>query len=79
MNAAIKAVVRSAIYYNLKVTGIMKGYSGLLNSDYRKMESHSVSKIISNGGTILKSSRCPEFKQKKAKLRAYKNMTESQW
>lgn len=76
MNAAIRAVVRTAIYNNLKVTGIMKGYSGLLNSDFKEMESHSVSKIISNGGTILKSSRCPEFKQKKAREQAYKNMKE---
>lgn len=61
MNAAVRAVVRNAIFHNLQVIGVKRGYSGLLNSDFMEMQSHSVSKIISTGGTILKSSRCPEF------------------
>ncbi|MDD4144325.1 MAG: ATP-dependent 6-phosphofructokinase, partial [Prolixibacteraceae bacterium] len=74
MNAAIRAVVRTAIYNNLKVTGIMSGFSGILKSNFIKMESHSVSKIISSGGTILKSSRCHEFLSYEGRKKAYDNM-----
>ncbi len=74
MNAAIRAVVRSAIYRNLEVAGVMNGFSGLLNNNFVEMQSHSVSKIISRGGTILKSSRCPEFHHKDAREQAVKNM-----
>jgi 6-phosphofructokinase 1 len=78
MNAAIRAVVRSAIYKNLKVAGVMNGFSGLLNNDFQELQSHSVSKIISRGGTILKSSRCPEFHQKEARQHAVRNMHNNQ-
>ncbi len=64
MNAAIRAVVRCAIYYGVDIVGIKEGYYGLINSKFIQMESHSVSKIINLGGTVLKSSRCPEFKEK---------------
>lgn len=77
MNAAIRAVVRSAIYYNCEVTGIMRGYSGILDKQFKNMESHSVSKIISQGGTILKSSRCPEFKQPDVRAVAYRHLREA--
>ena len=59
MNAGIRAVVRSAIFYQREVYGVMNGYSGLLKGDFKEMYSHSVSKILSGGGTLLKSSRCP--------------------
>ncbi len=62
MNAAIRAVVRTAIFYQLEVVGIMRGYQGLIEGDFVPMESKSVSKIINLGGTILHTSRCPEFK-----------------
>lgn len=74
MNAAIRAVVRSSIFHGIEVVGIMRGYSGLLISDFLDMESHSVSKIISRGGTILKSSRCPEFREKAHREIAVENM-----
>ncbi len=74
MNAAIRAIVRTAIYNNLKVTGVKNGYSGLLNKQFIDLQSHSVSKIISRGGTMLKSSRCPEFKIRETRERAYQNM-----
>lgn len=77
MNAAIRAVVRSAKYRNLEVAGVMNGFSGLLNKNFIEMQSHSVSKIISRGGTMLKSSRCPEFHQKEARERAVKNMLDN--
>lgn len=62
MNAAIRAVVRSAIYYGYKVYGIEKGYRGLLDEEFIEMDLSSVGDIIQRGGTILKSSRCDEFK-----------------
>ena len=64
MNAAIRAVVRTAIARGLKVKGIKKGYMGLLNEEIIDMESHSVSEIIQKGGTILGTARCLEFKTK---------------
>ncbi len=77
MNAAIRAVVRSAIYRGLEVVGVMRGYSGLLERRFMSMQSHSVSKIISMGGTILKSSRCPEFKEAEVRKIAVSNMEEA--
>lgn len=77
MNAAIRSVVRTAIFNNLEVVGIMRGFSGLLSKQFMSMQSHSVSKTISMGGTILKSSRCPEFKDPEVRKVAYENMRES--
>jgi len=77
MNAAIRAVIRSGIYHNLKVTGVKNGYAGLLNNQFTEMQSHSVSKIIAIGGTILKSSRCEEFKTGEGREKAYNNMRNS--
>jgi len=77
MNAAIRAIVRTAIYNNLEVIGIMNGYSGLLNKEFIEMESHSVAKILSRGGTVLKSSRCQEFRTKEGRELAYKNLKEA--
>lgn len=77
MNAAIRAVVRTAIYNDVEVVGILRGYSGLLNKQFMGMQSHSVSKIISQGGTILKSSRCPEFKNKNVRAAAMENLREA--
>lgn len=61
MNAAIRAVVREAIVKGRKVIGIHRGYAGLLQADFREMTAHSVSDIISRGGTILQTARCLEF------------------
>ena len=63
MNAAIRAVVRTAIYRGLKVKGIKKGYNGLLNEDIIDMEPRNVSDIIQRGGTVLGTARCLEFKK----------------
>ncbi len=62
MNAAVRAVVRKAIYHNLEVFGIYGGYTGLINGNIKKLELGSVGDIIHRGGTTLYSSRCPEFK-----------------
>lgn len=61
MNAAIRAVVRTAMAEGVKVKGIRRGYMGLLEEDIITMESKSVSDIIQRGGTILYTARCPEF------------------
>ena len=61
MNAAIRSVVRAALYHKLEVVGIMRGYAGLINEEIRPLEHHSVSNIINRGGTILKTARCQEF------------------
>ncbi|MGL5328753.1 MAG: 6-phosphofructokinase [Peptostreptococcaceae bacterium] len=72
MNAAIRAVVRSAIYYGCKVYGINRGYKGLLEEDLEEMNLSSVGDIIHRGGTILKSSRCEEFKTEEGRLKGVK-------
>ena len=61
MNAAIRAVVRKAIYNGVKVKGIKKGYQGLLNEEIVDMDARSVSDTIQKGGTILGTARCMEF------------------
>ncbi len=61
MNAAIRAVVRTAINKGLKVKGIMRGYAGLLQEEIVDMNGLSVADIIGRGGTVLYTARCPEF------------------
>ena len=61
MNAAIRAVVRTAIARGLNVKGILKGYNGLLNEEIIDMTATSVSDTIDRGGTILYTARCLEF------------------
>ncbi|SDR98204.1 6-phosphofructokinase [Paenibacillaceae bacterium GAS479] len=61
MNAAVRAVVRSALYHGLEVYGVQRGYQGLINDDLRPMDLRSVGDIIQRGGTILQTARCKEF------------------
>ncbi len=64
MNPAIRAIVRAALNSGIsQVYGIPRGYSGLINNDFHKLSSGSVTNIIQRGGTILKSARCLEFKE----------------
>ncbi|HEX5024773.1 MAG TPA: 6-phosphofructokinase [Agriterribacter sp.] len=74
MNAAIRAVVRTGIYYGLDVFGIMRGYAGMIENDMYKMESRSVANIIQRGGTILKTARCKEFFEPEGRKKAYENL-----
>ena len=71
MNAAIRAVVRASIYYDLQVTGILRGYEGLINGDFIEMDRKSVANIIQRGGTILKTARSDEFRTKEGRQKAY--------
>lgn len=62
MNAAVRAVVRKAIYHEMEVFGIYQGYLGLMNGQIQQLDRGSVGDIIHHGGTILRSARCLEFK-----------------
>ena len=62
MNAAVRAVVRTAIDKGMTVKGIMRGYTGLIENDIVDLNLRSVSDIIHRGGTVLYTARCPEFK-----------------
>lgn len=64
MNAVIRAVVRIAYSMNFKVLGFEKGWEGLINNNFMPLTPRSVGGIIQLGGTILRTSRCPEFKKK---------------
>lgn len=61
MNCAIRAVVRTALFHGIQVTGIKRGYAGLLRGEFMPMNLSSVGNIIQRGGTILQTSRSPEF------------------
>ena len=74
MNAAIRAVVRTALYHNIEVYGILRGYSGMVEDDIVMLESRSVANIIQHGGTILKTARCKEFMEYEGRQKAYKNL-----
>lgn len=78
MNAAIRAVVRASLYHNLNVTGILRGYEGLIQADFISMDGKSVANIIQRGGTILKTARCDAFRTKEGRELAHKNLTESE-
>ena len=69
MNAAIRGVVRTALANGLKVKGIRRGYSGLIDEDIFDMDAKSVSDIIQRGGTTLYTARCPEFMTKEGQDR----------
>ena len=70
MNAAIRAVAREAMYNKCKVIGIQRGYKGLLNEEFKEMKSVDVAGIIQQGGTILGTARCPEFKEEEVQQKA---------
>lgn len=61
MNAAIRAVIRTSIYNNIRIMGIKQGYNGLINGNIEEMNLSSVADIIHRGGTILRTARCDEF------------------
>ncbi|MBR4366563.1 MAG: 6-phosphofructokinase [Bacteroidaceae bacterium] len=74
MNAAIRAVTRTALSKGFKVKGIYRGYDGLINGDVREFTTESVSNIIGRGGTILKSARSKEFMTPEGRAKAYETM-----
>ncbi|HNQ61211.1 MAG TPA: 6-phosphofructokinase [Bacteroidia bacterium] len=74
LNPAIRAVVRSSIYYNLNVVGVLRGYEGLIDDQFIEMNSHSVSNILQRGGTILKTARSERFRTLEGRQKAYENI-----
>lgn len=74
MNAAMRAVVRTAKNKNLKVLAINGGYEGMINGDFQEMDAGSVGNIIHRGGTILKTSRSERFKEKKWRTIAFQQL-----
>ncbi len=74
MNAAIRAVVRTAIYNNIEIYGVKMGYNGLINGDIFKMELSSVADIIHRGGTILGTARSDEFMTDEGKQKALESL-----
>lgn len=74
MNAAVRAVVRTAIYHGLEVIGIRHGYAGLMEGDFIEMDRSSVGDIIHRGGTILLSARSEEFRTSEGRKQAYEQI-----
>lgn len=74
MNAAVRAVTRAAIYNGIKVKAIYRGYKGLITGEIKEFQTQNVSNIIKQGGTILKSARCSEFKTKEGRELAYETI-----
>ena len=74
MNAAIRAVVRTGLYHNMQVSGSVAGYEGLINDEFRDMNSASVGNIIQRGGTILKTARSKRFMTPEGRKQAYENL-----
>ena len=74
MNAAIRAVVRTALYHNLEVMGIMHGYEGMIADEIIPMNRKSVANIIQRGGTILKTARSDEFRTPAGRKKAYESL-----
>ena len=73
MNAALRAVVRTANHYNIDCYGVREGYNGLIHNDFTRMGPRSVKNIITEGGTILKSARSLEFRTEEGRKKAFEN------
>jgi 6-phosphofructokinase 1 len=78
MNAAIRAVTRAAIYNDLRVKAIYRGYKGLITGEIVEFKTQNVSNIIQQGGTILKTARCEEFKTVEGRQLAYDTLVKEE-
>ena len=78
MNAAIRAVTRAAIFRGIKVKGIYRGYRGLILDEIHEFQTQSVSNIIQQGGTILRTARCKEFMTEEGRKKAYETMQQEE-
>ncbi|MBT8245239.1 MAG: 6-phosphofructokinase [Winogradskyella sp.] len=74
MNAAIRSVVRTCAFHNIECFGIYRGYEGMIEGDFVKMDARSVKGIINKGGTILKSARSKEFRTKEGRAKAHEQL-----
>ena len=78
MNAAIRAVVRTAIFHDLECIAIYKGYQGLIDAELKLMSARSVNNIVNKGGTFLKSARCLEFRTPEGRKKAFDTVQKNQ-
>ena len=78
MNAALRAVVRTSVFYGIECYAIQQGYQGLIDNDFKLMNARSVNNIINKGGTIIKSARCLEFRTPEGRKLAYENLKNSE-
>lgn len=74
MNAAVRAITRTAIYNNIRVKAIYRGYKGLITGEIKEFHTEDVSGIIQRGGTILKTARCDEFRTPEGRQIAYETL-----
>jgi len=74
MNAALRAVVRTAAYHKIECVGIYQGYQGLIDNKVKVMNARSVNNIINKGGTVLKSARCLEFRTIEGRQTAFETI-----
>lgn len=78
MNAAIRSVTRAAIFNGIRVKAIYRGFRGLITGEIKEFQTQNVSNIIQQGGTILKTARCDEFKSAEGRKMAYERMKEEE-
>ena len=76
MNACIRAVARAGIFHNFNIYGVFDGFNGLIDNNFKLFEYHSVSNIISRGGTILGTERSERFLKNEFREKAYQNLKE---
>lgn len=74
MNAAIRAVVRTGLHLGLKVSGIFRGYEGMIHHEIKELKTEDVARILHLGGTILKTARSEDFKTKEGRKKAFENL-----
>lgn len=74
MNAAVRAVVRTATFHDLHIYGIYRGYEGMINGDIRRLETRDVGNIMHRGGTVLKTARSKEFMTQEGRKTAYESL-----
>lgn len=74
MNACLRAVVRTAVFHEIKITGILRGFQGMIENDFVPLSARSVSNIIHRGGTILKTARSNDFMEKAGREKAFTNL-----
>jgi len=78
MNACIRAAVRTAMSQGVEIIGIKKGYTGLINNDMLPLTRNEVSNVIHTGGSVLESSRCPEFETPEGRKQAIENLSKKE-
>ncbi|RZN82704.1 MAG: 6-phosphofructokinase [Winogradskyella sp.] len=78
MNAAIRSVVRTCAFHDIECYGIYRGYEGMIEGDFVKMDARSVKGIINKGGTILKSARSKEFRTKEGRAKAHEQLRKAE-